>query len=72
MLTIFGYIVFTGLGILISGISPMVFTAYTGWYKLFIGAAMPITHILNAAALLAAYTLIFYAAGAWAFEKKEY
>ncbi len=72
MLTVFGYIAITGLGILISGISPMVFTSYTGWYKLFIGAAMPITHILNATAILASYTLIFYAVGAWRFEKKEY
>lgn len=72
MLTIFGYITVTGLGILLSGISPMVFTSYSGWYKLFIGAAMPITHILNATALLIAYSLIFYAAGTWAFEKREY
>ncbi len=72
MLTVLGYIAVTGLGILISGISPMVFSSYTGWYKLFIGASMPVVHILNAAALLAAYALIFYAAGAWAFEKKEY
>jgi ABC-2 type transport system permease protein len=50
----------------------MVFTSYTGWYKLFIGSAMPVSGILRAFALLVAYTLIFYAAGAWAFEKKEY
>lgn len=72
MLSVFGYIAITGVGILMSGISPIVFTSYTGWYKLFIGAAMPITHILSVTSLLAAYTLIFYAAGAWAFEKKEY
>ena len=72
MLTVFGYIAIVGSGTVISRISPMLFTSYTGWYKLFIGATMPITNILNVVALLAAYTLIFYAAGSWAFEKKEY
>lgn len=72
MLTVFGYIVIVGIGTAISNVSPMVFTSYTGWYKLFIGAHMPVTNILNVVALLVAYTLILYAVGSWAFEKKQY
>jgi ABC-2 type transport system permease protein len=72
MLTVFGYLAIMGFGTVLSGASPMMFTSYTGWYKLFIGAAVPMANILNAFALLAAYSLIFYAAGSWAFENKEY
>lgn len=72
MLSILGYIVLFGAGILLPGISPMLFTSYAGWYKMFIGVAMPAASILNILALLAAYTLIFFAVSSWAFEKKEY
>jgi len=72
MLSVFGYTVIAILGIVFSSISQMLFTSYTGWYKLFIGATMPVSHILNILTLLVAYTLIFFAVGSWAFEKKEY
>lgn len=72
MMFVLGYIVVIAVSTVIPSINPMVFTTYTGWYKLFIGAAMPVGKILNVLTLLAAYTLIFFAAGSWAFEKKEY
>ena len=72
MLSVFIYIVIAFIGVALPNSSPMLFTSYTGWYKLFIGASMPFTSILNMLVLLVAYTLIFYAAGSWAFEKKEY
>lgn len=71
-LTILGYIAIFGLGIVLPGISPMLFLSHTSWYKLFIGSTIPITNILNGLALFIAYSLIFYAAGSWVFEKKEY
>jgi len=72
MLSVFGYIVLAAASIILPSVSPMLFTTYTGWYKLFIGAAMPIAYILNVLVLLVAYTLIFFAISSWAFEKKEY
>ena len=72
MLSVFGYIVVFAATVVIPSISPMLFTSYTGWYKLFIGAGMPIANILNVLALLVSYTLIFFAFSSWAFEKKEY
>lgn len=72
MLSVFGYIVIVVASIVLPSLSPMLFTSYTGWYKLFIGAGMPIANILNVLALLVAYTLIFFAVSSWAFEKKEY
>lgn len=72
MLSVFGYVVIGAASIGLPKISPMLFTSYTGWYKLFIGAGMPLANILNIMALLVAYTLIFFAASSWVFEKKEY
>lgn len=72
MLSVFSYIMILAVGTIFPSISPMLFTSYTGWYKIFIGAAMPLANILNVLALLVAYALLFFAAGSWAFEKKEY
>ena len=72
MLSVFGYIVIVAASIGLPSISPILFTSYTGWYKLFIGAGMTFVNILNILALLVAYTLIFFAGSSWVFEKKEY
>lgn len=72
MVSVFSYIVIIAASTVLPSIQPMLFTSYTGWYKLFIGAAMPMAHILNVLALLVAYTLIFFSVSSWAFEKKEY
>lgn len=72
MMFVLGYIIIIAASIIIPRINPMVFTSYTGWYKLFIGAAMPAGKILNVLTLFAAYTLILFAIGCWAFEKREY
>lgn len=72
MLSVFGYVVIVAASIVFPSISPMLFTSYTGWYKLFIGAGMPMANILNVLALLVAYTLIFFSISSWTFEKKEY
>jgi len=72
MLSVFGYIVIFAASVVFPHVSPMLFTSYTGWYKLFIGAGMPIASIINILALLIAYTLIFFAVSSWVFENKEY
>ena len=72
MLSVFGYIIILASSIVLPSLSPMLFTSYVGWYKLFIGAGMPFANILNILALLVAYTLIFFAISSWVFEKKEY
>ncbi|OOM75234.1 ABC transporter permease [Clostridium sp. BL-8] len=72
MMFVLGYIIIIAASIIIPRINPMVFTSYTGWYKLFIGAAMPAGKILNVLTLLTAYTLILFAISCWAFEKREY
>lgn len=68
----FVYIIIFVISSIFPIINPMVFTSYTSWYKLFIGATMPIGNILNVLVLLMAYTLIFFGVSSWIFEKNEY
>ncbi|MDD4530851.1 MAG: ABC transporter permease subunit [Candidatus Gracilibacteria bacterium] len=72
MMSVFSYMAIVVIGIIFSSISPMLFTSYMGWYKLFIGASMPLASIFNILILLLGYILIFFAAGLISFEKKEY
>jgi ABC-2 type transport system permease protein len=67
-----GYIIMLVIGTVFPNVNPMLFSTYLGWYKLFIGAVLPLSSILNGTVLLAAYTLLLFAVGLWAFERKEY
>ncbi|WP_460279465.1 hypothetical protein [Clostridium sp. CTA-5] len=66
------YIIIVLLGIGIPSISSMIFVSYTNWYKLFIGAQMPIKSILVFVGLLIGYSLVFFSVAYALFEKKEY
>jgi ABC-2 type transport system permease protein len=66
------YIIIMLLGIICPPISSMIFTSYINWYKLFIGAQMPIKSILVIVGLLVGYSLIFFSGAYALFEKKEY
>jgi len=72
MLSVLIYIIIILLGIIVPSISSMIFTSYTNWYKLFIGAQMPIKSILIIVGLLMGYSLIFFSGAYTLFEKKEY
>ena len=72
MLSVLIYIIIMLLGIICPSISSMIFTSYTNWYKLFIGAQMPIKSILVIIGLLIGYSLIFFSGAYALFEKKEY
>ena len=72
MLSVLIYIIIILLGIIVPSISSMIFTSYTNWYKLFIGAQMPIKSILVIIGLLIGYSLIFFSGAYALFEKKEY
>jgi len=72
MLSVLIYIIIMLLGIIFPSISSMIFISYTSWYKLFIGAQMPIKSILIIVGLLMGYSLIFFSGAYALFEKKEY
>ncbi len=72
MLSVLVYIIIMLSGIIIPSISSMIFVSYTNWYKLFIGAQMPIKSILTIIGLLLGYSLVFFSGAYALFEKKEY
>lgn len=72
MLSVLAYAVFIAVGVIFPVAYQALFTSYTGWYKLFIGTQLPYPSILNAIAILGAYTMIFSSVGYMLFEKKEY
>jgi len=72
MLSVLIYIIIMLSGIIFPSISSMLFISYTNWYKLFIGAQMPIKSILIIVGLLMGYSLIFFSGAYALFEKKEY
>ena len=72
MLSVLVYIIIMLSGIIIPSISSMIFISYTNWYKLFIGAQMPIKSILTIIGLLLGYSLVFFSGAYALFEKKEY
>jgi len=72
MLSVLIYIIIMLSGIIFPSISSMLFISYTNWYKLFIGAQMPIKSILIIVGLLMGYSLVFFSGAYALFEKKEY
>ncbi|MCE5221239.1 MAG: ABC transporter permease [Clostridium sp.] len=72
MLSVLIYIIIMLIGIIFPSISSIIFISYTSWYKLFIGAQMPIKSILIIVGLLMGYSLIFFSGAYELFEKKEY
>lgn len=72
MLSVLIYIIITLGGIIFPQISSMLFISYTNWYKLFIGAQMPMKSIVMIMGLLMGYSLVFFSGSYALFEKKEY
>lgn len=72
MISVLIYIIIMLSGIIVPKVSSMIFISYTNWYKLFIGAQMPIKSILTIIGLLLGYSLVFFSGAYALFEKKEY
>lgn len=72
MLSVLIYIILMLSGIIFPKVSSILFISYTNWYKLFIGAQMPIKSILVIVGLLMGYSLIFFSVSYELFERKEY
>jgi ABC-2 type transport system permease protein len=72
MLSVLVYIIIMLLGIIFPSISSMIFASYMNWYKLFIGAKMPLKSILTIIGLFMGYSLIFFSGAYALFEKREY
>lgn len=72
MLSVLIYIIIMLITLSIPSISSMIFISYANWYKLFIGAKMPMKSILTIIGLFLGYSLLFFSGAYALFEKREY
>jgi len=65
------FIVSNVLGLVFSGFSGLFITSALDWYKLWIADFLPFGRIVSQLALMAGYTLIFFTAGYYRFDKRD-
>ena len=52
--------------------NELLFTAYLGWHRLWIGVLPEATRLIHSLIILISYGVVFYMAGSLVFERKEY
>ncbi len=72
LLCIAAYIFFKYLNIYISPYGQMIFTAYSQWHKIWIGAQLPLGALLPRVGIWLGSVLILYAASYIIFERKDF
>ena len=71
-LTIFAFVTFKGLGIVFYRYSGMFFTSMMNWYTLFLMDTIPAFKIFLQFMMMLSYGIIFFTAGYYIFDKKEF
>lgn len=66
------YIFFKYLNIYVSHFGQMIFTAYSQWHKIWIGAPLPVGAMLSKVGILAGWVLILYILSYIIFDGKDY
>jgi ABC-2 type transport system permease protein len=70
--SILGFIVFKGLGLLFTQYSGLFLTTYFEWYRLWLANSIPVLKILRQALLMSGYAIMLFTAGFYLFDKKEF
>jgi ABC-2 type transport system permease protein len=71
-LSIFVFVTFKGLGIILSRYSGIFITSMMNWYTLFIMETIPSFQIFLKFMMMLSYGIIFFTAGYYLFDKKEF
>jgi ABC-2 type transport system permease protein len=71
-LSIFAFVTFKGLGIVFYRYSGMFFTSMMNWYTLFLMDTIPTFKIFLQFMMMLSYGIIFFTAGYYMFDKKEF
>ena len=71
-MSILVFVTFKGLGIIFYRYSGMFFTSMMNWYSLFIMDTIPTFKIFLQFMMMLSYGIIFFTAGYYIFEKKEF
>lgn len=72
LLCIAAYIFFKYLNLYVSPLGQMIFTAYSQWHKIWIGAALPFGALMSRLGIWLGSVLILYTASYIMFEKKDF
>lgn len=59
------------IGIVMPNLAGLLFTGYTQWHKLFLGAPLPFGAVISKIGLMVGYGMLFTAGGFLLFDKKE-
>ena len=71
VMSIFFYGAMLVLERLFDKLSPLFFTTYINWHRMFTGAVLPVSRLLTVALLHISYGIVFISAGNILFEKKN-
>ena len=71
-LTIFIFLAFKGIGIVLPRFSGMLFTSMMDWYTLFIMDTIPTFKIFLQFMMMLSYGILFFTGGYYIFDKKEF
>ncbi|WP_291635283.1 ABC transporter permease [Clostridium sp.] len=71
-LSIFVFVAFKGLGIIFYRFSGVFITSMTSWYTLFIMETIPTFKIFLQFMMMLSYGILFFTAGYYLFDKKEF
>ena len=70
-LCIVSYLAMSFFGTFYGGAGAMLFTTYSGWYRMWLGERLPLRSIATAAGLLVSTCVAFFGFGYFLFDKKE-
>ncbi|MCL1845718.1 MAG: ABC transporter permease [Defluviitaleaceae bacterium] len=71
-LLVVAYLAMNILPILFPVLSELLFTSYLGWHRLWVGVLPSASRLLHMIAIVAGYGVVFFIAGSFIFDRKEY
>lgn len=66
------FIAFKGLGIFFSSYDSLFLTSQLDWYQLWLSSSFPLTKIIRQLLIMTGYAIMFFTAGYYLFDKKEF
>ncbi|MDR3120940.1 MAG: ABC transporter permease [Clostridiales bacterium] len=70
-LNIVAYIALSAVGALSTEVGAVLYTSYTGWYRMWMGGGMPPLRLITTLLLLVSHIAIFLAGGYLLFDRKD-
>lgn len=69
---ILGYIILKAAGIFFPQFSVLLLTSYLNWFNLWLASIFPLSKIISQLIIMLGYAIMFFTAGYYLFDKKEF